>query len=423
MSDHTSALVPIESWCYMSPELRRRGQLIDIGLFAEALLYYDRVFVVPPNRKAFAQFVSWFVKQGKYGDLIGLIKDGVVSFYYYSFITTAVLDEQRHEYMIWNLQDEKAPNASMFELQCLATNNLKQVLPSVRQRARLHQAVEGRVVEAKADDFGAPVDNARRDCHDPGRSTLLVQAFLDEIYPMLGLDKPPQIRATVVEQPGKAHITWNVDLYQVGQALGKDLNFHLGSPLIGGACSNRLLWSAAELNCDLYVHSPMSRLIGDKLYESGERLARTQEIIEQLEAEVEFPAIRQLVNDERIGLGAVLQLRRKGHRFRRWLQDESDRDRNALIAYHHEVAKESGWVEGGRRALNLFGVLGSAAVGAGIGAAVAGIPGAVTGAVVGEGVKYVVDLASKLNQDWRPVVFGNWARDRIRELLSRSRDK
>ena len=106
-----------------------------------------------------------------------------------------------------------------------------------------------------------------------------------------------------------------------------------------------------------------------------------------------------------------LYLRKKAKKFRTWLQEESDRDRDAIIAYHNEVAKESGFTNVSRKALNLFGVLGGAAIGASVGGPV--------GAVVGSGAGYVLDIASKLGADWKPVVFGNWYRDRIEKVLKR----
>jgi hypothetical protein len=402
----------------MSPELKHRGTPIDIGLFAESLAYYDCVLVALPHKWAFTEFVSWFVRHSAYDDLIALLRDEVVRFYYYSFFASSV--EKDGEFSIWNLQEERAARLPTFERDCLTTASLRPILPHANQRAKLIRAARGKVIEAKADDFGPAIENARRDYHDPDRCALLIQAFLDEVYPILGLRKPPVVRASVTERPeGKVRIAFNIDLNRLGRDLGKDLGFTTGHPLTAAARCNRFLWSAAQLGCDLYLHSPMSTLIGDKLYETGERLNRTERIVDQLVAEVEFPDVRQLVNDEKIGLSKVLLLRKKSRRFRQWLQDESERDRNALVAYHTEVAKESGWTRAGWRALALFGILGGAAVAGAIGGAVAGVRGAIIGAGAEAGLVYVFDLASKLNVDWRPVVFGSWARDRIRKQLLR----
>ena len=417
MSDHASTLVPIESWCYLSPELRHGGASIDIGLFAEALIYYDRVFVIPGNEVQFADFISWFVRQDKYSDLIALLKAGIINFYYYAFISTAV----KHEgvYHLMNVQDTEQAEMPVFERRFLTRERLGQSLPHARQREKLYQAISGRVIEVKADEFGSGVKNAEQDYRNPERAALIVQAFLDEVYPILGLRQSPIVTCKVIENSGKTHLTWNVNFDQVSQALGKGLNFHPGTPLTGAVHCNRFLWSAAKMGCDLYLNSPMSTLAGDKLYECGERLTGPHKIIESLSAEVEFPNIQQLVNSGQIGLKEVLEFRNKGARFRKWLQDESERDRNAIIAYHNEVARDSGWDIRNRKPLRLFGKLGAAAGGAAIGGAVAGIPGTMIGALVGEGIKYTIDVACKLSEDWRPVVFGKWMEDKIRKTLSR----
>ena len=115
----------------------------------------------------------------------------------------------------------------------------------------------------------------------------------------------------------------------------------------------------------------------------------------------------------------MLRIRKKAKRFRKWLQDEGDRDRNALFAYHFEVAKESGLVRTGRSVLKLFGVLGGPALGTAVASAVGQNPilGAIAGTLAGEGTKYLLDVGSKLGEDWKPVIFGNWYKDRIQRFL------
>lgn len=203
---------------------------------------------------------------------------------------------------------------------------------------------------------------------------------------------------------------------------GKELNFDAGKPLTAGAHSNRLLWSAATMDCDLYLGQPMSVLVGDKLYESEKQLDKTHFVIDELKATVEFPDIRQLVNNRQIGIDEILRIRNKAQRFRNWLQDESGRDRDALIAYHHEVAKEAGYTQVGRKTLNLFGAIGGPVIGAVVGTQLPGGPpiGAGIGAGIGGIVGYVPSLASKLGANWKPVVFGNWYKSRIKNVLDRN---
>ena len=70
MSDHVTALVPIESWCYNSPVLRANGSTVDLGLLAEALIYYDRVLINVANPLQFAEMLNWFIAQNKFEDFL-----------------------------------------------------------------------------------------------------------------------------------------------------------------------------------------------------------------------------------------------------------------------------------------------------------------------------------------------------------------
>jgi hypothetical protein len=120
----------------------------------------------------------------------------------------------------------------------------------------------------------------------------------------------------------------------------------------------------------------------------------------------------------------VLTLRRKSRRFRQWLQTQADRDTNALVAYHHEIAVESGLTKFTRKTLRAFGMLTGAAAGAYAASALIGPnavpPLAAAGAGMGgkaieESVTFVFDVAGRLDEDWKPVVFGNWAREFVRK--------
>ncbi|MFN6065728.1 MAG: hypothetical protein ACK45T_00895, partial [Pseudanabaena sp.] len=104
MSSHTSALVPLETWAFSSPDLHVRGLEIDIGLFAESLIYYDTVYVVPSNPHFFSLFLKWFADQEKLDLFTNLVNEGVIKIYDYSFMTTAI--EKGSTYSIWNVQDE-----------------------------------------------------------------------------------------------------------------------------------------------------------------------------------------------------------------------------------------------------------------------------------------------------------------------------
>jgi hypothetical protein len=201
------------------------------------------------------------------------------------------------------------------------------------------------------------------------------------------------------------------------------LHFHEQTPLNASAISNRLIWSAANLNCDLYLSKPMGIVIGDKLYETGLRVLKTKSIVDTLQKAVEFPNVRSLVNDSKLSLEDVLSIRKKAGKFRNWLQTEGERDRDALIAYHNEVAKDSGFTKVSRAALNIFGIMGGGALGWVVESQMPNLPGAAMGAVAAAGTEYLFNVARKINQDWKPIVFGDWMKNRIEHLLEDMKDK
>lgn len=415
MSDHTTTLVPLDTWHYMSPGLYYKGKSVDMGLFAEALIYYDRVLLIPSNPFCFADFISWFEEQNRLGDLIALLEDGTIEFYYYSFLTSLLKKEGGVE--IKTFQVQKADQSSVFLEQCVCPPNLSHNWPNTKQKSELYQAIAGHFSEVKAQDFEHAIRNALTDYNEPERCALLLQALFDEIHTFVGLRKSPEVKAKVIKHEDQLRVSWNIDFDSVNQIMGEDLRLEPALPLLAATRCNQFLWSAAQLKCDLFLQAPISSIAGDKLYESSQNLIKTKDVIEQLEAKVEFPDIRNFVNSDQIDLKEVLEWRKKGRRFRKWLQDESDRDRDAILAYHFEAAKESGWTRGQRKTLAILGVLAGAGASAAVGDMVAGVPGAILAAAAEGGLVYLFDLASKFQGDWKPVVFGNWAQDRIRKKL------
>src|SRR5688572_16298971 len=115
MSDHTTALVPLESWCYSGPEVRVKGKSIDIGLFAEALIYYEHLFANIGNQPQLAELLEWFITQGRIEDFLSLVRDGTVKLYDYSFASAAVRDSETDNYYLLNIQDPVQKEMNTFE--------------------------------------------------------------------------------------------------------------------------------------------------------------------------------------------------------------------------------------------------------------------------------------------------------------------
>jgi len=388
-----------------------------MGLFGEALIYYDTVRANITNQPQLAEFLRWFIDRGLLDDLISLLHDGAIEIYDYAFATAAILDPSKGEYSLWNIQDEVQAQANTFERRFLYHKDIEALFPKARQRSRIYDAFRGRVIEAKSIAFGAAVDNAKADFLDPKRCTLILQTFVDELYSFRNMGAPPRIQANVVELGnGKTRIEWNVDINALAKIGGKELNFNAGAILSAGGMANRLILSAGQLGCDLYLPEPMGMLVGDKLFESTQRIAKAGSIIDQLQETVEFPDVRALVNDSKIDFREIIRIRNKAGKFRSWLQEESERDREAIIAYHNETAKELGLLTAGRKALSLFGFIGGGAIGSLAGTAIAGPAGGIFGGAIGGVVGYLSDVVAKMGADWKPVVFGRWFRDRIAQL-------
>lgn len=416
MSNHSTALVPVDAWAYMSLDLAMSGRAVDVGLVAESLLYYDQILLSITTQPQFAALLSWFKHQNELETLVSLLRDGTIRIHEYSFLPAPAQKAGDDTFFLINVQDEEQLKPNSFDRRFVQHAEVAKVL-TTSERDALSAALEGKVIEEKADGFGEAIEEARRDFTSPQRSALVVQAFVDELYRIRKLGQPPAIRATVLSEGTKNRVTVNIDFRQLEEMVGPKLRWHRGTPIAAAAANNRLLTSASRRRCDLYLGRPLSALAGDKLYEGAKAFQKPGEIIESLKAAVEFPDVRSLVNNGRLDIRAILNLRAHSTRFRRWLQSEADRDRDALIAYHHEVANKIGWRDPALHAISLFGFIGAGTVGGALGALWAGPTGGALGGALGGTAAYLIDIGTRMaTAEWRPVVFGEWLRERIARL-------
>jgi hypothetical protein len=429
MSDHTRALVPVGTGLFSSPELEERNQSVDIGLLAEALIYYDQVLLGVENQKQFGDLLDWFLERGLFQKFLDLLNEDSIQIYNRAFRTNVFVDANRVD-VINSIEEVENEPYSFFK-RYLGNEEVKGRFPKRKLLYGLREAVIGRLIEHKAEEFGKEgAENAKRDFLDPRRCPLLLQALIDELYRLKSLGEPPEVKASIAPagSGGIYSVSWNIDFEELSRRVGKRLAFGPTLALSGAVVGNLHIWSARQLGCDLYLPTPISPIVGDKLYEASQTLSKTpakiQAVIDQLEGGVDFPDVRSLVNTGRIKFTDALRIRKKARKFRAWLQEEGERDHNALIAYHHEVAKESGMIRAGRKTLKLFGVLSGPAGGYAI-ATMAGqdpLVGAALGTAV-EGVKYLLDVGATLGAEWKPMVFGNWYKERIVKHLKESDDE
>jgi hypothetical protein len=426
MSDHTKAIVPMETWWYSSPELHEQNINIDMGLFAEALVYYDQLYVKAGNAHQFASFIEWFIKRDQHAILFRLINEGVIHFYHYAFSINPLVHPGGSTLYHINDPGMKEPNS--FQRRIIESPEVVAAFSNPTLHAKFCKALEGKIVEEKVEDFEHTIDNANADFTNQRRNRLLLQSLLDEMYIIKGLGEAPSVQSKVIHLPnGEVVINWGLDLDGIAKAFGirgvEDRapggQVLASMSLTCAGIANDLLLSATRHNADLYLPSPLSIVTGDKLYEASlESTAKTQVVIDELQDQVEFPDLRREINENNVGIEDVIRVRNKGERFRKWLQDEAERDRGAIIAYHHEVAKEAGFTRGARKILRLFGVLGGPTSGAVIGALLTPNPvhGAAAGALIGESVKYLCEIGANIGTGWTPVVFGKWYKERISKI-------
>ncbi len=414
---HSSAIIPLETWAFSSPQLYVAGREIDIGLFCESLIYYETVYITPGNPHLFACFLKWFSDQGKLEELRALVAAGIVKVYDYAFISTAI--QKDGLYTIWNIQDEKQAAGSTFEQRYLYNAEVERILPAKpRHRSKYYAAFRNSVLSVRADQFDKALEDARADMEDSTRATIVIQALVDEIYQMKKIRDVPQVRATVVKEDKlqTSQINWNINFDDLSRLAGHDLNLYPGLPLTANTHSNRFIWSAATSGLDLYLPRPMSTLVGDKLYESAGKSSKLKRTVESLQEEVEFPSIRALVNSGSLNFQEIMLIRSKSSRFRTWLQTDAERDRNSIVAYHNEVARESDLAKFGRSSLKMFGILAGGGAGSVIGTVMEGPIGGAVGGGAGAAIAFVTDVAARIGEGWKPVVFGDWLKDRIEKI-------
>lgn len=436
-SDHGLALVPLGAGYHQSPDVLARGRSVDTGLLAESLIYYDRVLINVDNPVRFRDLISLLVQQGlPSSDIIALFRDGTLQVLNFAFTTNPYVEFREsglHIHGLYNIQDQVMVKANSFTERFLGFEPLKECFADSSQYDDFCYALEGRVVEVKPDEIGAvAIENAWQDFLDPDRNELIAQQLVNEIYKLKGLGKAPTVKVSVnSKEDGTHQVKWNIRMDQL-PALDAEVKIKAAAslPLSIASEANKYLLASGRQKCDLYLTSPVSVAVGDKLFEAlnlrVDSTTKIRNLIESLEAKVEFPNLRKYINEDRIDFDRILEIRRKGKRFRTWLQTEAERDRDAMFAYHTEVAKESGFVGVSRRALRLFGFVGGSVLGGVIAhdpgiAAVGGIAGHVMQKGVEKGTDYLFKLGAGLGSDWKPICFGNWYKGRIERLLDRER--
>lgn len=410
MNLHNRALVPIHADGVHGPDARILGSQVDIGLMCEALIYYDQVLINLGDPMKFHQFVKWFVKRNLLPELILLLQEKTIVFYDYAFLT-APINKDGTSFLV-NLVETTQNNPRSFIDRYLLRDETRRLFVNPSRFDSFVAAASDGLIEMSADEFGRNIDGASEDFHDLKRNAFIVQTLVDKIAPLVNI-KPPKIEVGVVKSGDKRTFTYNFDFTQLEKASTIKGFFGTHTPMYAAAAVQKYLFTSLRDNCDLFLGSPISEITGDKLYESSSRVQKIQGMIDKLSMEVEFPRVRELVNKNDLRLGHILEIRKKSGRFRKWVQAETEKDRNEIIAYHSEVAKNQGFLSASKRSLEIFGAIGGAAIGAKMAPGYGEVTGAVTGAALGS----ISQFTAGLINGWKPYVFGEWYKSRIKKYL------
>jgi len=414
---HKTALVPIEAWEYNSPYLKYLGKAADIGVFAEAFIYYEKVYVVMSTPQQFEEFVMFFIKGNKVDALIELIKNKVINFFYYTFLSTAMNNPERREFSMWNFNFTKGkyPHSDFIRLIVNPAN-----LPiSSKRRHLLWKAIVDNVIDENSPEYDPPILDAKDAMQDGRKVSILIQAYLDDIYKKLKAGKPPIIETRIDSwTPEKWNIVTNYNFTIVNDLTQSKMDFRQEMPLIGEVQSNRIIWTSLIKGYDLFLGDVMSQVVGNKFEEAEEKINKAENVIDELKARVEFPDIRSLVNNGLLGVEEIFNIRIHAEKFRIWLQQEGERDRDAIIAYHNEVTRASGISKSVSSTLKLFGIITGGLASPAYQLITNDLSTTSNLVAGGAGIMlggFLNNVASSISKDWRPVVFGEWIKKELKK--------
>jgi hypothetical protein len=405
-NEHKRVYVPLEAWEYHSPLLKLHGRTSDVGLLAEALVFYDQVVAGVQTSDQITDLVRWAIADGHINDLLELIWQGVLSFHHHAFLTVAMKTEEG--YNLVHIQEE--PEAKTFYSSRLIANSDLSMLHA-RKSSAVRKAVESHIRIDRPEGYTPPIEDAIRNLQDADHNAQLLQAFIDELFRHHLGQQPPKVECGIVrESEGKWNVTTNLDFAALKRLTGDRLDFRLETHFLGEVHANRTLWTASQLELDLYIGSVMSDISKRKLEEAEDRAGRGQENVGELEVQVGFPDIRSAVNNGYMSLQDILRFRKRAEPFRQWLRSLSESDRDTALAYYNEEVARSIVPKGTSTVLRIVGAV--AGTGAIVSQAVDPSGLASVGLkVVGPATGFLSIIAGRYAGSWKPVMFGKWLSD------------
>lgn len=390
----------------------------DFGPLMEALIYYDRVLISMPNPVLFSQLVNAFYRSGELNTLIGMLGQRSIVPYYYKYIVGSMESEG---WMFGLRLLKLSSRPTDFGTAVLEHKALEAIDAPTSVLDEVRVAAASCVIEEDIQDAGYAFTNANEDffavsrCRRHLHQSIRADPRFAKLGDISGIDVTSAQAMT--DSGGLVYrIRWVVPEPLLAELKVRELSLPKPMGLLAtvGTCVQQVN-SAGRCRTDIWPEERFAYLVEEKLKDVAKRTVRVKSVVETLVEEVEFPSISNLYASQRLSITDVLRIRQRAQRFRGWLQSQGERDVNALIAYHNEVAEESRLTNVARKAIRVAGVVGGAFAGAAINE-VAGKPvgpmmAASTGAVVSDGVKFLLMAASQIDDGWRPFVFGQWMKN------------
>lgn len=427
---HSAAYVQPSFLRFPSPKLA--DARLDIGSIAAAMVYYDRVIIGISASSEFAPLLRWFITAGCFDDFLSMLNSGALSIYFFPRMMGAASEGG----LVTGLVEFSTTGSGHdFEQHILGGANVIGVVGSERYHRDLRRACVRNLRLAPVDARNDAARNAEQDFFDGPRCSPYLKAWMRRAAQLGLIDEgfDVSVEANVQFLPNNRvghQLIWKANSVVTRNASLVEVLPDPAMLLSEAGRLNQSVQAALNLHSDLWPIPLASDIVVSKLAEAA-RITKAHQIIERLDAEVDFPDIAELVNKGTLSAKDILHIRAKAGRFRLWLQSEGERDRNAILAYHNEVSKASGLQKLGRSALTIASIVAGAiaakyAIPPGVQLPEVGgfnidpgVLGSTAGGLAREGIRWLGTVAKGIEGGgWRPSVFGQGLEEYVRRRSS-----
>ncbi len=397
MSEEKTVLVDVETWAGNAPDLVKIGHQADIGAVAEALVYYDKVLLNIDHRKHMHAVLDWFHQTVGTDVFVKLLLSGEVKLYHYAFSSPPIYDPRMDTYVLINVQEEGDPR-SLYMTRVLGS--VDKYFNTRRTRHKFLDAVESSLVIAKADEFGAAIENARAMTSEGDNMQSLIDSLFSALLEAGVSNIPVNVKVTKNRlSDEKTRFNFDTDLDALGKSMGEEYNFGRHTPLAIMSVANRFLWSAAKASSDISVSEPMYGFISDRLDNAIAKCQSGAGNLRELSQSIDFPNVRWEVQRGNLSAHDILNLRDSSYDFRRWFHSTTEYGRDIVASYNHDVINKYNLSPMSKKLIKIVTRIVPSVAGGLAGGVIGGLGGGVASIFADELVGRIID-------GWTPKLFG-----------------